>query len=83
MGSVPAWRRRPVHPGHRLFATSRTRATDATAHPTRCEPFRGLDRQPSAPAHRSRRDGASHRTNDLDGDKHRCTLKATRPRPLT
>jgi transposase len=46
-------------------------------------PHAALDSQPSAPARRSRQDGAPHRTNDLDGDKHRCTLKATRPRPLT
>jgi hypothetical protein len=30
---------------------------------------------PSAPTRRSRQVGAPHRTNDLDGDKRRCTLK--------
>ena len=57
--------------------------TDATADPARCEPFRGLDSQPSAAACRSRQGGAPHRTNDLDGDKRRRTLEGTEATPLT
>src|SRR4051794_24104172 len=53
LGGVFAIQRgRPVHPSHRLFgsATSRTRKTDATPGPARCELFRGLDSQPSTAA---------------------------------
>ena len=78
-------RGRPAHPGHRLFgsATTRTRSTDATRattdreHPTQ-------PRLPApAPTRRSRQGGAPHRTNDLDGDKHRRTLQGAETAPLT
>src|SRR3954454_3717754 len=36
-----------------------------------------------APARRSRQDGAPRWTNDLDGDKHRRTLRAAENEPLT
>jgi len=46
-------------------------------------PPRGLDSQPAASTRRSRQDGAPHRTNDLDGDKRRRTLKGAETAHLT
>jgi hypothetical protein len=54
------------------------------SHPSPARTPRGLGSRPSALARRSRQGGAPNRTNDLDGDKRRCTLKGDEtPRPLT
>jgi transposase len=78
-------RGRPAHPGHRLFgsATTRTRSTDATLPTATTNTPSGLGSPAPASARRSRQDGAPHRTNDLDGDKHRRTLNAAENEPLT
>jgi transposase len=78
-------RGRPVHPGHRLFgsATARTRSTDATRPTTTPNTPRGLGSPATARARRSRQGGAPHRTNDLDGDKHRRTLNGAENASLT
>ena len=77
-------RGRPA-PAHRHFgsATSRTRTDDATRRHDPCEPPPGLGSPATAPTRRSRQGGAPHRTNDLDGDKRRRTLKGAESGPLT
>ena len=70
--------RRRDRPGRALLGVS-----TLPPSPARSEPRRGLDNRRSATTRRSRQDGAPHRTNDLDGDKRRCTLKGDRPRALT
>ena len=72
-------------PAHRHFgsATSRTRTHDATGRHDPREPPPGIGSPANAPTRRSRQGGAPHRTNDLDGDKRRRTLKGAEPGPLT
>ena len=61
------------HPGHRLFgsATTRARSTHATGPAPLADTPRSFGSHATAPARRSRQGAAPHRTNDLDGDKHR------------
>ena len=72
-------------PAHRHFgsATSRTRTHDATGRHDPREPPPGIGSPANAPTRRSRQGGAPHRTNDLDGDKRRRTLKGAEPGPFT
>jgi len=85
-GATPQSSAADLHtPGHRLFgqATTRTRTIDATPNRAPLEHPCGLDSQPTTSTRQSRQDGAPHRTNDLDGDKRRRTLKGAETAPLT
>ena len=83
-GDSDIQRGRPA-PAHRHFgsATSRTRTHDATGRHGACAPPCGLGSPDRASTRRSRQGAAPHRTNDLDGDKRRCTLQSADPDPLT
>ena len=74
-GVTQIQRGRPVHSGDRLFgsATARTRSTYAARPAANPNTPRDLGPPAPAPARRSRQCGAPHRTNDVDGDKHRRT----------
>ena len=77
-------RGRPVHPGHRLFGSATSRTRSHRRYPptsTAAKTHAGSGSALHATTRRSRQGGAPHRTNDLDGDKRRRTLRRPKPRP--
>jgi len=77
-------RGRPV-PGHRHFgsATSRTRATDATATSALATPPHGSRSRKTQAARPRCQRGAPNRTNDVDTDQRRRTIDNGEAMPLT
>ena len=72
-------------PGHRHFgpATSRTRTHDATPATGKEDTSRGPGRRHTPPARQRCQRGAPRRTNDVDTDQRRRTLKIARAALLT